>query len=422
MALLSFPRLFFYLCWCSCQRLAMPPRLSYDDPMKEHAPGRSGTARCYLDWAATAMPDYAPASQALYGNPSSLHAEGRLAREALESARARCAAVLGVPPQTLYFTSGGTESNALVLHSLLRRPGKGRLLYTEAEHASVRENCLVLERLGMPSSAIGVEKDGRVSAEAFGRALEKHGDIRFAALMGVNNETGAATDIPGLVSRLRAHQAQAERPVHFHSDLVQALGKVPVGITAWDVDSASFSAHKLGGPRGAGLLYLKKPLEPLYAGGKQEKGIRPGTENIQGALALADILERRANPEAAALEGEKAGARFKYLIGKLKKISRCTLIPEDREDEDARFSPWILQARFKGVPGEVMVRALDDAGIAISTGSACSSSSRQRPVLAAMGLPESSSLEGVRISQGWSTGMADMDTLLSGIEKVLSFL
>ena len=379
--------------------------------------------RTYLDWAAAAVPDTAATGQALlYGNPSSLHAEGRRAREALDDARARCAGVLGVTPETLYFTSGGTESNALVLHSLLRRPGKGRLLYSAVEHPSVRENAIVLERLGVPASTIGVEQDGRVSEDSLCRALEKHADVRFAAIMGVHNETGAVMDSAALVSRLRSHQTKTGRPIHVHSDLVQALGKIPVEIPAWDIDSASFSAHKLGGPRGIGLLYIKKPLEPLYSGGRQERGVRPGTENVQGALALADILERRANPGTVVLEAEKAQARFKYLIQNLKKIKRCSLIPEERQEEDKRFSPWILQARFKDVPGEVMVRALDDSGVAISTGSACSALSQVRPALAAMGLDESVRLEGVRISQGWSTDINDMDALLSGIEKVLAFL
>ena len=396
------------------------PIILYDNPMKEHLPVRP--ARTYLDWAAAAVPDTVVTDQSIYGNPSSLHTEGRLAREALDSARKRCAAVLHVPPEALYFTSGGTESNALVLHSLLRRPGKGELLYSAVEHPSVRENCMLLEKLGLPAGIIGVEQNGRVSESTLGRALEKHADTRLAAIMGVNNETGAIMDIPALVSQIRLHQRKKERPIHVHSDLVQALGKVPVDIAAWDIDSASFSAHKLGGPRGIGLLYLKKPLEALYSGGRQEGGIRPGTENVQGALAFADILERRAAGEAAAREGEKARERMEYLIRHLKKISRCRLIPEEREEEDKRFSPWILQVRFKDVPGEVMVRALDDSGVAISTGSACSASSQMRPALAAMGLDESVRLEGVRISQGWSTETADMDALLAGVEKVLAFL
>jgi cysteine desulfurase len=163
-------------------------------------------------------------------------------------------------------------------------------------------------------------------------------------------------------------------------------------------------------------------MNGLYAGGHQEGGVRPGTENTQGALALAEILELRAKPDTVKKENEKARERFKYLIGRLRIISRCSLIPEDRENDDPRFSPWIVQARFRGVPGPVMVRALDQEGIAVSTGSACSSNSPERPVLQAMGLDGKARLEGIRISQGWSTDIDDMDALLAGIEKALSFL
>jgi len=378
--------------------------------------------RHYLDWAATAIPDEITQEGFSYGNPSSPHTEGRLAKEALESSRVRCASVLGVKAQQLFFTSGGTESNALVLHSLLLKKGRGRLLYSGIEHPSVRENCLRLKRLGLLTGAIGVESSGQVTENTLRRALEKQSDARFVAVMGVNNETGSLMDIKALVSLVRVNQSEKGPALHFHCDLVQALGKSPVDISTWDVDSASFSAHKLGGTRGVGLLYLKNPLEALYAGGEQEGRIRPGTENVQGAMALAELLERRASTETVKAETEKAKSRLNYFISELEKIRRCALIPEDRMKDDKRFSPWIVQIRVKGLPAMVMVRALDDMGIAVSTGSACSSSSPERPVLAAMGLDQFSRLEGLRVSQGWSTEQSDFDALLSGIEKALSFL
>jgi cysteine desulfurase len=182
------------------------------------------------------------------------------------------------------------------------------------------------------------------------------------------------------------------------------------------------SAHKLGGPRGIGLLYLRKPLETLYAGGGQEGGIRPCTENTAGALALASCLERRALPEIVGAEYREACRRWKGLINALKTLKRCSLIPEDREEEDPRFSPWILQAAFEGIPGEVMVRALDDAGFAVSTGSACSSAKGNRPVLAAMGVDAQRSFEGIRISQGWSTTTEEIERLIEAIQGILRFL
>jgi cysteine desulfurase len=397
--------------------------------------------RYYFDWAATAMPwddsgkmESIPKGQScstMYGNPSSPHAEGRKAKEALENARSRCAAILGVLPETLYFTSGGTESNSLVLYSFLKRKGKGPLLYSEVEHPSIRDNCFVLERFGLSISPISVEKDGRISPTTLARALEKKPDARFAAIMLVNNETGALMDMEALSSLISQHVSQREgRPLHLHSDLVQAVGKVPLDIKGWDLDSASISAHKLGGPTGIGLLYLRKPLEILFAG-EQERGIRPGTENTMAALAMAKILEERASPDFVKNEFDKAEERMSFLIKSLKNMKRCSLIPKNREERDTGFSmvkraclfsPWILQARFAGIPGEVLLRALDSEGFAISTGSACSSSSRERPVLAAMGLDESEQLEGVRISQGWTTSMDDIEALLGGIEKILGYL
>jgi cysteine desulfurase len=273
--------------------------------------------------------------------------------------------------------------------------------------------------MGRQTGTIAVERDGRVSAHTLERALEKYSDTRLVAIMGVNNETGAVTDTASLTALLRNRKGPS---VFFHCDLVQGIGKIPLDLNRWDVDSASLSAHKLGGPRGIGLLYLRKPLEVLYTGGGQEGGIRPGTENTFGALALASSLEKRAAPEIVQEEYQAACRRWKGLIGAFKTLKRCTLIPEDREEEDPRFSPWILQAAFEGIPGEVMVRALDDAGFAISTGSACSSAGRDRPVLAAMGIDAQRSFEGIRISQGWSTTAEEIDLLFEAIKGILRFL
>jgi cysteine desulfurase len=294
---------------------------------------------------------------------------------------------------------------------LLRQSG-GVILASSAEHPSVRENCLILERLGKRVGFIGVEQDGRVSPATLENALEKHRDARFAAIMGVNNETGAKTDLPALARILR------DKRIHLHCDMVQTAGKVPADVTY--ADSASLSAHKLGGPRGMGLLYLRKPLNPIYAGGGQERGIRPGTENVAGAFAMADCLERRLNAETVQAEYHKASERFSRLIRGLRLIPGCRLIPEDRLDEDQRFSPYILQAAFKRIPGEVMVRALDDAGFAVSTGSACSASSQERPVLAAMGVDKRTAREGIRVSQGWSTTMEEIDRLLEALTDIIS--
>jgi cysteine desulfurase len=193
---------------------------------------------------------------------------------------------------------------------------------------------------------------------------------------------------------------------------------MPIDITGWDIDSASISAHKIGGPRGIGLLYLKKAQEVFYTGGGQENGIRGGTENNSGAVSFADCLEKY----ALLTDYPEAKTRWKKLMTFLAEIERCRIIPAQRTLNDESFSPYILQAAFKDIPGEVMARALDDLGFAVSTGSACSSSSPERPVLAAMGIEENLRIEGIRISQGHSTTEEDIELLVNGIKEVLKFL
>ncbi|MDR0600385.1 MAG: aminotransferase class V-fold PLP-dependent enzyme [Treponema sp.] len=407
------------------------------------------TTRRYFDWAATALPARFPSPRRegpaaaaagenpAFGNPSSLHAEGRAARAALEEARERCARVLGVKPGEIVFTSGGTEANALVLFSLLRGPraggGGAELLYSAGEHPSVRENAAVLKELGVSSAGVSLEKDGRVSEGTLRRALEKNGPPRMAALMGVNNETGAINGVKDLVPVIR-EKTKDRAPAHIHCDLVQGVGKIPLDLQGWGIDSAAISAHKIGGPRGTGLLWLKKPLRPLIRGGGQEGKIRPGTEDTAGALALARALEERAG---AALEAayQAAADRAAVLMAALRRGSRPAAadgdqgfipLPPDRTDRDGRFSPWILQAAFRGrhgiIPGEVMVRALDERGFAVSTGSACSAANRARPVLDAMGLDRETARGGIRISQGWSTTMEDIEALARAIGELRALL
>jgi len=383
--------------------------------------------RHYFDWAASA-PCETPRLCAPFGNPSSLHSEGRAAKQSLEDARGHCAVALNVPPEKLFFTSGGTESNSIALFSVLTRKSSGRIISSLTEHSSVREGMASIEKMGKPVGRIAVDSSGRVNAQTLTKALAQYSDARFISVMSVNNETGAVTDIPSLRDVIR-NQSAGNAPVHFHCDLVQAIGKIPVNIMDWDIDSASISAHKIGGPRGIGLLYLRRPLEIFYSGGGQEKGIRGGTENTGGAAGLACCLEKYSlskTKEQITNDSDeqyaRAKTRWKRLISGLCGMKRCVLIPAERAECEDQFSPYILQAAFSYVPGEVMARALDDLGFAVSTGSACSSSSPQRPVLLAMGVSEKLQMEGIRISQGWSTTEEEIDLLLEAITEVLKFL
>ncbi|MDR1390710.1 MAG: cysteine desulfurase [Treponema sp.] len=381
--------------------------------------------RRYFDWAATApalplSPDNYP-----FGNPSSQYREGREAKQFMEDARLRCAKALGVESGQLVFTSGGTESNAIVLFSLLTKPrreaGETQLLYSAAEHPSVKENAAILDSLGIKTAAVGIEAEGAVSVKTLSAALKKNGAPRMATIMAVNNETGAVNNINELASYLRAH---SKAPVHIHCDFVQAAGKIPLP-GALDIDSAAISAHKLGGPRGSGLLYIRRHVDALVRGGGQENGLRPGTENVCGAAATAAVLEKFAAPAVVEREYQNAAERMETLVSYLADnlAGSFFCIPAGRAGKDKRFSPWILQCRFSPVPGEVMVRRLDEEGFAVSTGSACSSASKRRPVLQAMGIDLQSQFEGIRISQGWSTTRGDIEALakaIAGIVRELS--
>jgi cysteine desulfurase len=380
------------------------------------------TRRYYFDWAATAPP---PAGlcgaktpfEEFFGNPSSRHAEGRTAREALDNARRHCADVLGTEPNSVYFTSGASESNAIVLFSMLYGQAEGireALLTNPAEHPSITKNGETLAKFGVPVHHTGLADFGGPSPSLLEKALKRRTDTTMIALMYVNNETGAVSDLPALVETARTMQ---RKPLHIHSDMTQATGKIPFVLRDLDIDSAAFSAHKIGGPRGIGILYLRKPIQVVYRGGGQESGIRPGTENTAAAVYFAEALRSRS--DAAAGDYRKAVKNMSRLIQSLRSINRCTIIPDCRLDEDTRFSPYILQAAFSGVPGEVMARALDDAGFAVSTGSACSTASKKRPALNAMGIDDALASASIRISTGWDTKPDDTDALLDALRFTL---
>ncbi|MDR3301146.1 MAG: cysteine desulfurase [Spirochaetaceae bacterium] len=385
--------------------------------------------RYYFDWAATSIPDNTERAlpegrgeggKIHWGNPSSKHSEGRAAREALEYAREHCAAALGVSPGQLYWTSGGTESNAIVLYSYLKHFSQmsGALLAGMTEHPSIMENCKTIKDFGAAVRFINVERRGAVTVDTLTKALEKQKNTGMVSVMQVNNETGAIADIPALADSIQQQATAgvgAGRRIFFHSDMVQALGKIPLSLSA--CDAASFSAHKIGGPRGGGLLYLKKPIDVLISGGKQERGIRSGTENTAAACRFAECIEQ-CIPRLA--ENYRCAAeRMAFLIASLRNTGRCSIIPETRTEADAGFSPYILQCAFDKIPGEVMVRSLDDAGFAVSTGSACSSSAKKRPVLDAMGVDPQTAFNAIRISQGWSTSRNDIEALLNAIKEIL---
>ncbi len=361
----------------------------------------------YLDWAATAPPlqglydTMKEAGERLYGNPASIHEAGRNALEALNKAREICARSLHCSTEHIVFTSCGSESNNMVLFSLLKKRRTLKLITSAVEHPSIHYPALELKKMGIEVLFIPVDSLGRVNLEKLKAAMDA--DTGMVSIMHVNNETGAIQPIEEIAELIHTVSRYTKRPIHFHTDAVQSLCKLPclpdsLGV----VDSASFSAHKIGGPKGTGMLYLREPLDFLYAGGGQEADLRPGTENVPGISGFAFALSKH-----QAVEQEdfvKAEYLMDILIRQLSAVPGCSILPEERISNRHVFSPYILNASFPPIPSEVLVRVMSDRGFAISTGSACSSlKAKQTRVLDAMGIPKRLSSSAVRISIGFDT-------------------
>ncbi len=371
----------------------------------------------YLDWAATAPVDpsaIAEMNGALgdaWANPSSRHECGQRSAELLSSARARCADSLGVPPESVVFTSGGTESDYLPILSLLQRPVRGTVAFSAVEHPAIAEQARSLETTGWKALSIPVTREGFVTPEAVLSSIRE--DTAYVAVMAVNNETGAIQPVREISEALTAACKGRKRP-HFHVDAVQAVGKIPLPFPFPGIDSAAISAHKIGGPRGIGLLYLARRIEPFIRGGGQEGGIRPGTENVAGALALARCLES-CDCHAPSL-AENGSLLHELLSG----IPGIGIIPRTREPRDPRFSPCIYQCTNERLPGEVLVRMLSDDGFYVSTGSACSSKKKGRPVLQAMGVAPVEQQNAFRISTGISTTRDELEAFASALSGIIA--
>ncbi|MGA2615542.1 MAG: cysteine desulfurase family protein [Spirochaetia bacterium] len=386
--------------------------------------------RVYLDWAASAPPEEAAIQEAAevslscFGNPSSPHSAGKEAAERLEDARGRFAALIEASPGEIVFTSGGTESNTSLLLSVLNRyrlggaeRRKARIVTTAVEHASVHDQALGLETLGMSCTVVKPGPNGIVDPQAIGEALDE--ETVLVSVMLVNNETGAIQRIPEISRLVHEHSARRGRRIIVHTDAVQALGKVPVSVAALGVDAASFSAHKIGGPRGVGALYLRSGVAPgfLSIGGGQEAGRRPGTENVAGACALAAAAEQRAGKLAE--NRSRAANLMERLVSGLKEMRGSRIIPESRTGRDAgAFSPYILSAGFPPLTGEIVVRVSDARGFFIATGSACSTKKKDRTrVPESMGLDHKTALSAIRISLGPSTTESEIDAFLAMLNE-----
>ena len=373
--------------------------------------------RVYLDWNATAplRPEAREAMAAAWdhsGNPSSVHAEGRQARGLVEQARATIAGAVGALPRNIVFTSGGTEANALALTPGLRRgsafPVK-RLLVSAIEHASVLAGGrFQLETIG----TVGVTSAGLLDLDRL-RAMLEGASPALVSVMLANNETGAVQPV-----------VEAGEIVHsagglLHVDAIQAFGKIPFDINAMNADLVTLSAHKIGGPKGVGALVLAEGLpgpEALLRGGGQELGRRAGTENVAGIAGFG------AAAKAAMAVLEKDAIRLGNLQSRLENGLRQTPGVMVFAEAVTRL-PNTTLFTLPGLKAETAVIGFDLAGIAVSSGSACSSGKVQPShVLEAMGFGPDLAQGAVRLSLGWSTSDADVDRCLEAWRKLADTL
>jgi cysteine desulfurase len=372
--------------------------------------------RGYFDFAATGLPDpelYRVFNETAFSfpaNPSSIHKAGLAAGKRLELARSESAALFKALPEQIVFTSGGTESNNIVVTSFLGH-SPGAVLCPATEHASVYEPVQVLCKAGWTLQSPRLDTWGRIGPQDLEEALTEQ--TRLVCLMAVNNETGLIQDIAGLTAIIRRFEEKQGRKIHVHCDAVQAAGKAPLDPVAWNVDSLSLSSHKIGAPHGTGLLYLNRLVEPLYRGGGQEDGLRPGTHNLSGIAAFVEGLKRLQANQASRIQ--KLNDLSRAFLSGLNPIRSFVLLPS-RRDATGPFAPSIINISNPAMPAEVSLRLLSDRGFFVSAGAACSGKkSKKTRILAALGIAENLAQGALRISFDDSTQLSEIHGLLKAL-------
>jgi len=351
-----------------------------------------------------------PWLQEAYGNPSSVHRAGRSARTAVDVARQQVAALVGAQPSQVIFTSGGTEANNLALSGVIQSHPGMMLAYSAIEHSSVLEMVRHLESQGTRSYEIAVQANGRISTAATQQALDKGAGL--VSVMLANNETGAVQPIADI------QRQAADSNAILHVDAVQAAGKLPLQTLMSEVDLVSLSAHKMYGPKGVGALIRRERVElvPMMFGGGHEQGLRAGTENVAAIvgfgmaaeLAVSELETRRQH-----MQGLQNS-----LLKRLDAMPGVTIFARDAE----RVVNTI-QMGVAGIEGETLLLTLDQQGYAVSSGSACSSSSNEPShVLMAMGIDRELSRNAIRVSTGKDTTLAEIDGFCDALQGQLDML
>jgi len=380
----------------------------------------------YLDHAATTpvrpevLEKMLPYFTEKFGNPSSLYSLAGEARYGLDEAREQVAGVLGARTSEIVFTGGGSESDNLAIKgaAALRSPATGHIVTTAIEHHAVIHPVEQLEKMGFEATYVGVDSLGSVDPNEFAAAIRP--DTFLASVMMVNNEVGTTQDIATISRMTRESAEKLGAKVLFHTDAVQGAGKLSLNVDELGVDLLSLSGHKIYGPKGVGALYVRRgvELEPLIAGGGQERQRRSGTENVASIAGMGEALAL-AEAERPATRERMQNFSQRLIQGVAERIPNSTFngsVSESRVPEIANFS-------FPGVEGEPILLGLDFKGIAASSGSACSSASLEPShVLLAMGVSPELAVGSVRISMGRDTTETDVDDVLQSLADVLEQL
>jgi cysteine desulfurase len=373
----------------------------------------------YLDHSATTpireevMGVMLPYFAELFGNASSIHSLGQRSRKDLEEARSRLAHILGAHPKEVIFTSGGTESDNLAIKGVAyaNREKGNHIVTSSIEHSAVLTCCQYLEKQGFEVTYLPVDRHGLVGPDSVREALKP--ETVLVSVMLANSEVGTLQPIKEIGTITK------EKGIPFHTDAVQAVGKVPIRADDLNVDLLSLSGHKIYGPKGIGALYFRRGVSivPLIYGGHHELGYRPGTENVAAIVGLAKAME------LAEEEREDFSKRMYMLRTMLERGISVNIEDVQFNGHPEKRLPNILNASFKYVDGESLLLSLDMSGIAVSTGSACSAGSDEAShVLTAMGIPPDVARGSLRFSLGRLNDEADMSYVLGILSEVVAKL
>ena len=352
-----------------------------------------------------------PALQDNFGNPSSIHSFGRSARVQLDEAREKVARLIGASSSEIIFTSGGTEANNLALLGVALKDKEKKIITSKTEHPSVLNPCRQLEEQGVEVHYLDVDRFGRIDINNLESQITE--STALISLQHANSETGVLQDIKKVSELARSNG------VLFHTDAVQSVAKIEFDLKDYPVDMLSISAHKFNGPKGVGALFLRKGTPALFApvcGGSQEKKRRGGTENVAGIIGFGKACEM-AIERASTLEVSRVAELKDYFYNKVYEMIPGTELFGDMQNS----LPNTLNLGFAGVEGDTLLIAMDIEGVAVSTGSACSSGTGLPSyVLQAMGLPDKKINSSIRFSLGCRTTKMELDSVLKTLVKAVS--